>query len=91
MTTPSEPRRPQAVALGTRIRDARKTASLSQGDLARKIDVRDGTVSRYELGDLMPSADVLLLIAQELGVSMEWLMTGVGTAPPAPAQTGTEG
>lgn len=52
----------------------RKKRKLTQKQLAEKIGISNQHISRYENGTLVPKADVLQKIADEFGVSMEYLM-----------------
>ena len=56
-----------------KIKEIREAKHISQSNLARKIGVEGGTLSRYEAGYISPSADVLIKIANALGVSVEML------------------
>jgi len=64
--------------LGARIRAARKSAGLSQEDLASSMNIARGTLSRYERGDLTPPADVLAQLALALydEITPTWLLFG---------------
>lgn len=64
--------------LGTRIREARKVAGLSQTSLADAVGTTQGMVSSWETGARTPTADGLVRLATALGVSTDWLL-GVGT------------
>lgn len=63
-----------AMSLGERIRQLRKEAGWSQAELAEKIGVDPGRVSRYEAGRITPSAEALVRIAQILNVSIDHLL-----------------
>jgi transcriptional regulator with XRE-family HTH domain len=63
-----------AMALGDRIRTLRKEAGWSQADLAERIGVDAGRVSRYEAGRITPSADALARLAETLNVSIDHLL-----------------
>jgi transcriptional regulator with XRE-family HTH domain len=65
---------PHAMALGDRIRALRKEAGWSQAELAQRIDVDAGRVSRYESGRITPSADALVRLAESLNVSIDYLL-----------------
>src|SRR3954451_14288560 len=71
--------------LGTRLRSARETAGLSQRQLAF-----DGCtaayISRLEAGARVPSLQMINELAVRLGVSSQWLATGVEDSVPAPTQ-----
>ena len=57
--------------LGERIRTARESANLSQGQLAQRVDVSRQMVSRYEAGQDIPVIDVLAKLAVELEIDFE--------------------
>lgn len=65
--------------LGDNIREFRIKAGLTQNELAKKIDVSDITISRYENGRREPSLDTLFDISNALNVSVNKL---VGMADP---------
>lgn len=72
--------------LELRIREARENLAWSQEDLARRMHVSQPTVSHWEAGRKSPRTQIMIRLAQVLGVSMEWLSTGRG--PVRPAQAG---
>lgn len=63
-------------ALGTRLREARRAAGLRQADLVFP-GCSGGYVSLLEAGRRIPSLQVVRELARRLGVSEEWLATGV--------------
>ncbi len=65
--------------LGRRIRDARVAQGMTQGDLAGS-DYSVGYVSRIESGARQPSREALDTLASRLGVTPEFLQTGVEAA-----------
>jgi len=67
--------------IGGRIRRARKSAGLSQADLAAHVDVSQPTVANWELGAHDPRRGVLEKVAEALGVSAHWLSYGEGMDP----------
>lgn len=73
------------MSIGTRIRDARKQANLTQGQLAARVGVKQSTISELETGE---SAGTTLIasFAKELGVPALWLETGKGEPYPQHAQ-----
>lgn len=81
--------------LHDRMRVARLAAGLSQSQVARLLNVTPHTVYRYERQALTPSLSHLARLARELGVSIDWLVTGDGKGPEprqgATLATGTEG
>lgn len=63
-----------AMPLGERIRELRKQAGWSQAELAEKIGVDAGRVSRYEAGRITPSAEALVRLGEVLNVSIDHLL-----------------
>lgn len=61
---------------GTRIRDARRVAGLSQAELASRCRVAAGTISRIERGAFEPSLSTLVAIAEVLGISPSEILLG---------------
>ena len=61
--------------LGSRIREARGKAGLSQGELEKKLGISHGQISRWERGDVVPYSETLARIWAVLGVD------GSGEAP----------
>jgi transcriptional regulator with XRE-family HTH domain len=62
-------------AIGERIRHARLGAGLRQYQIAQRTGVSRSAVSAWELGQGI-SSEKLVLFAQIVGVSAEWLVTG---------------
>lgn len=62
--------------LSERITERRKQCGLSQEGLAQKLGVSRQAVSKWETGDAEPENGNLLLLAQTLGVSVDWLLSG---------------
>lgn len=60
--------------IGRRIRSLRKTAGLTQGDLARAADVTVSAVTKWETTEIDPRADVIQLIAKALHVTTDDLL-----------------
>jgi transcriptional regulator with XRE-family HTH domain len=65
---------PVAPGLGRRIRSARRALGVAQGDFAQRIGVNRNMVIRYERGQAVPRARVLVRIAREGQVTVEWLL-----------------
>ncbi len=59
--------------IGMRIQMIR--GKMTQEEFARKINVKQSYISRYEKGRI-PKAEVLMRIARFAKVTMEWLLTG---------------
>jgi|SRR5947209_16079026 len=64
--------------VGSRIREARKMAGLSQGQLAKLMKLHRPAISEIEAGNRRVSADELARLAEFLDVSVGWI---VGEAP----------
>ncbi len=60
--------------LGNRIEDLRKKKNMTQTDLAEAAQTTRTTVSKWETGDSEPSATQLRLVADSLGVSVDYLL-----------------
>jgi len=63
------------VAVGRRLREARVAAGLNQRELAAGA-CSAGYISRVELGDRIPSLQLLRVLGKRLGVSADYLATG---------------
>ena len=64
------------VAMGSRIRGARRQRSMTQDDLALN-DMSPTYISRIEAGQRRPDLAVARLIAERLGTTVAFLATGV--------------
>ena len=62
--------------LGMRISILRISKRWSQAELARRIGVSASAVGMYEQGRREPSLDLLIRIAQEFGVTTDYLLMG---------------
>lgn len=75
--------------LGGRIKAAREAKGLTQFELAVAAGSQSATISRYETGGMIPSAEKLALLVAALDAPAGWLLTGGGDAdgdsPPYPA------
>ncbi len=80
MTDATERPKSGVETLGQRLRRLRKERGLSQRDLARA-GVSYAYVSRIEKGTRQPSVKVLRRLARALGVSAEYLETGLHVGP----------
>lgn len=59
-----------------RLKQARTKKGLSQNDLAKTIGVHVTNISRYERGENRPTSDVLTKLANALGTTVDFLMSG---------------
>lgn len=77
------------MTIGTRIREARKRAKLTQAQLASRVGMRQATLSELETGE---SAGTTLLasLAAALGVNALWLETGKGLPDQASGSTAAQ-
>ena len=60
--------------LGERIKQYRDTYKLTQVDLACRLGVTSASVSAYENGSRLPSYDILVKIANILGITTDELL-----------------
>ncbi len=68
--------------LGSRIKQLRLKAGLTQVELAKTLDVSSALISAYELGERKPSLEILVELAGQFGVSTDYLL-GIDRAIPA--------
>jgi transcriptional regulator with XRE-family HTH domain len=62
--------------LGKRLKYIRNQNSLNQIEFAQKIGVSQGTLSDLEKDKCKPSVDTLISLRVNLGVDVNWLITG---------------
>jgi len=62
------------VEFGQKLRQLRKDNNLSQKQLASLIGVQNSVISFYELGDRVPSPEVIKKLAVTLHVSADYLL-----------------
>ena len=62
--------------LGSRIASLRHGYGLSQAELARRLHISASAIGMYEQGRREPSVDILIAIAQEFGVTLDYLLSG---------------
>lgn len=65
------------MSIGARVREARKDAKLTQEQLAKRVGIRQSTLSELENGESAGTGYVATMAAA-LGVSPLWLETGKG-------------
>lgn len=66
----------QKMKIGDRITQARKQLKWSQADLGKKVGVSREIIGRYERGEVSPSIEVAIKIAEALDVSLDYLAGG---------------
>lgn len=64
------------MSVGERIIELRKEKNLSQGDLAKALDVTRQAVSKWENDQSSPDTIKLILLAEVLDTEVEYLATG---------------
>lgn len=75
------------MSIGKRIRSLRLTKGFKQGELAKKIGIKQASLSEIEHGHtIQPAGDTLLRIASALEASPHWIQTGKGS-PVAPLES----
>jgi len=77
-----------ATTFGDRLAGAREAAGSSQADLADQIGVKLSTMEAWENDLKEPRANRLQMLSGMLGVSLRWLLTGVGIGPDEPSDEG---
>jgi transcriptional regulator with XRE-family HTH domain len=73
-----------AATLGDRLAAARDFSGLTQVDLATQLGVKTETLDAWENDWKEPRANRLQMLTGLLGVSLRWLLTGVGDGPDNP-------
>ena len=71
--------------LGTVISSLRKERNMTQKELAAKLHITDKAVSKWERDLACPDINTLPLLAEQLGVSVDTLLSS-GTTDRAPAE-----
>lgn len=61
---------------GWRMREMRRSKELTQSELAKLCELGESTISFYESGKREPSYKVMLCIAEKLGTTPNYLLTG---------------
>jgi len=82
-------RRRQTVFVGAKIRQIRKTHSMTQSELARRISVQQSDLCRMETGEYKVSLDTLLKILSVFGMDIGEFFRGEAL-PQATADRDTE-
>ena len=66
------------MSINERIKDVRKSASLSQTDFAERLGTTRGVITNLEGGKTTPNEPFIKLICREFNVDEHWLRTGEG-------------
>lgn len=59
--------------IGKRIRSRRQELGLSQAELGSRLGIHQKQISSYERGVNLPSSEVMIRLAEVLGVSLDYL------------------
>lgn len=70
------------MSINARLREAREAAGLSQGQVAKKLDLHRPTISEIEAGRRKVSGEEIASFAQIYGVSSSWIVDGVDENDP---------
>jgi len=63
---------------GQRVSNLRKVRNLTQDELAYRVNVNKGHISRIERGTVACSLELLIDLSNELHTSTDFLLTGIG-------------
>ena len=66
------------ISFSRKLKTLRKDHGWSQGQLGKRIDIDPQRISKYEQGKSMPPAKTMVKIAEVFGVSLDYLMKGIG-------------
>lgn len=64
------------IKIGKFIAECRKNKKLTQMELAEKLNITDRAVSKWENGKAMPDSSIMLDLCNELGISVNELLSG---------------
>ncbi len=78
----------QRKAIGARLREIRQFNNLEQTELAGQAGLSQAIISQYEKGLTEPSLSFITFLAENFGVSGDWLILGSGGS--SPGQEGQE-
>lgn len=67
-----------AIRIGRNIAEARRTTKRTQAEVAEKLGIDTGSLSRMERGVILPNIPMLDKIADELGVAL-WQLVGTAS------------
>jgi len=62
------------MVFGKRVAELRKEQKISQEELAKKVDVHQNVIGRYERGEAKPSLEVASKLADIFNVSLDYLV-----------------
>ncbi len=61
--------------LGERIRTLRRRSEMTQGELAKKLEISQSAVGMYEQGRREPPYNLLIKISKLFDVKLDWLLS----------------
>ena len=64
------------VKIGKFIAECRKNKKLTQAELAKKLNITDRAISKWETGKGMPDSGIMLDLCNELGITVNELLSG---------------
>ena len=64
------------IKIGKFIAERRKAKDMTQAELSERVNVTDRAVSKWETGRGLPDASVMLLLCNELGITVNELLSG---------------
>jgi transcriptional regulator with XRE-family HTH domain len=67
--------------MGGRLGRAREASGLTAREVAWRLGIRISTVNSWESDRAQPGASRLTMLAGVFGVSLSWLLHGIGTGP----------
>lgn len=59
--------------INSRLIKLREDHGLNKIEMAKRLGINKSTITRYEIGEMKPTLDVLIKIKQEFGVTLDWL------------------
>ena len=81
---------PREDMLARRLRERRKLLGLHQRELGAAIGATQATISQYETGEVGPTIEGLVQIAQKLETSVDWLLGLTNDISPEHKHDGTD-
>ncbi|WP_281168432.1 helix-turn-helix domain-containing protein [Desulfovirgula thermocuniculi] len=75
------------MTFGERLRKRRMELGLRQEDVGKWVHVGKSTVSQWENGIHMPDMETVSILANHLGVSVDWLLGRTNDPHPAPEES----
>lgn len=64
--------------MNKRIKEIRIALGMQQGEFAKRIEILQQQLSKYERGENKPSAEFFIKLAEKENININWLLTGKG-------------